>query len=64
MLKIWRNLTLANNRFYHHFPTANTTPFCLLDSPTSDAESQRTNCVIFPKRTKRSFLTQFEKITY
>ncbi|KHG20454.1 hypothetical protein F383_02973 [Gossypium arboreum] len=42
----------------------NTTPFCLLDSSTSDAESQRTDCATFPKRTKRSFLAQVEKITY
>ncbi|KHG27179.1 hypothetical protein F383_33448 [Gossypium arboreum] len=41
----------------------NTTPFCLLGSPTSDAESQRTKCVTFPKHTKRSFLPQVEKIT-
>ncbi|KHG12345.1 hypothetical protein F383_27581 [Gossypium arboreum] len=39
-------------------------PFCLLDSPTSDLESQRTDCAIFPKRTKRPFLAQVEKITY
>ncbi|KHG08083.1 hypothetical protein F383_34915 [Gossypium arboreum] len=42
----------------------NTTPFCLLDSPTSDAESQRTGCTTFPKRTKRSFLAQVENVTY
>ncbi|KHG29355.1 hypothetical protein F383_16036 [Gossypium arboreum] len=43
---------------------ANTTPFCLLDSSTSDTESQRTDCATFQKRTKGSFLAQVEKITY
>ncbi|KHG12650.1 hypothetical protein F383_17266 [Gossypium arboreum] len=43
---------------------ANSTPFCLCDSSTSDVKSQQTDCVTFPKRTKRSFLVQVEKITY
>ncbi|KHF98669.1 hypothetical protein F383_37803 [Gossypium arboreum] len=42
----------------------NTTLFCLLDSPTSDAESQQTDYATFPKRTKRPFRAQVEKITY
>ncbi|KHG04325.1 hypothetical protein F383_29568 [Gossypium arboreum] len=42
---------------------ANTMLFCLLDSTTFDAESQRTDCATFSKHTKR-FLAQVEKITY